>query len=108
MSNVITSEWAKGLLYVGLQMAILSIILTCITSTIKGKYESIFKYKEVQTTMLNVFLIEVIAIIAYLLHQYNISMVILTIMLYSSIKSLYDCFYSTSKTICSILFHKNY
>ncbi|CEK36520.1 hypothetical protein UMC2_33901 [[Clostridium] sordellii] len=108
MDYFITSEWSKGLLYLGVYLAILSIIMTCIKSTINGKYEIIFKDKEVQTTMLNVFLIELLAIVAYSLHQYDLSMIILSAMLYSSIKSLHDCLYTTSAKILLNIKLKDY
>lgn len=99
MDSFITSEWSKGLLYLGVYLAILIIMMTCIKSTINGKYENFLEDKEVQTTILNVFLIELLAILSYSLHQYDFSMIILTAMLYSSIKSLHDCLYAISEKI---------
>ncbi|MCJ8342819.1 MAG: hypothetical protein MJH09_08235 [Cetobacterium sp.] len=99
MSNIITSEWAKGLLSLGLCLAMLSIVMSSIKSCVKGKHKNFLEDKEVQITILNVFLIELLAILAYSLHQYDISMVILTAMIYSSVKSLHDCLYSISEKI---------
>ena len=99
MDTFITSEWAKGLLSLGLCLAMLSIVMSSIKSCVKGKYKNFFEDKEVQTTILNVFRIELLAILAYSLHQYDFSMIILTAMLYSSIKSLHDCLYAISEKI---------
>lgn len=108
MENIITSEWSKGLLYLGGYLAILSIIMTCIKSCVKGKYKNFFEDEEFQITMLNVFLIELLAILTYSLHQYDFSMIILSAMLYSSVKSLYDCLYTISVKIVLNIKLKDY
>lgn len=99
MDYFITSEWAKGLLSLGLCLAMLSIVMSSIKSCVKGKYKNFFEDEEFQTTMLNVFLIELLAILTYSLHQYDFSMIILSAMIYSSVKSLYDCLYTISAKI---------
>lgn len=103
MDTFITSEWAKGLLSLGLCLAMLSIVMSCIKSCVKGKYKNFFEDEEFQTTIINVVLIEILAILTYSLNQYDFSMIILTAMLYSSVKSLHDCLYTiSSKIVLSI------